>query len=284
MSADKTFVSWEGAVAWLKQQPEQIQLVIDCYYDDPLIEAAKRYWCSNEWAAVRELLTGRSGKALDVGAGRGIASYALAKEGLKVTALEPDVSALVGGGAIRALATESGLPIRVVEEFSEHLPFADGAFDIVFARAVLHHTRDLEAACREFFRVLKPGGLFVAIREHVISRQEDLPRFLELHPLHRLYGGEHAYLLDHYRAAIGQSGFARVKVVSPWQSPLNYAPYSLKALKTELARRAGFGIPNIGRMVNALLDLPGVWPLTRWTLDRFDHRPGRLYSFVAVKG
>ena len=40
-------------------------------------------------------------------------------------------------------------------------------FDVVFARAVLHHTRDLELACREMFRVLRPGGIFVAAREHV---------------------------------------------------------------------------------------------------------------------
>lgn len=283
MSADNSFSSWEEAVAWLRRQPEQSQLIADCYYDDPLIDAANRYWRSDEWAAVRVLLTGRSGTALDVGAGRGIASYALAKEGLEVTALEPDPSELVGGGAIRALAAESGLPIRVVEEFSERLPFADGAFDMVFARAVLHHTRDLEAACREFFRVLKPGGLFIAIREHVISNEADLPRFLDLHPLHRLYGGEHAYLLEQYLAAIGQSGFVHLKVVSPWQSPLNYAPRSLTTLKAELARRAGLGIPGVGRMVNTLLDLPGVWPLARRMLDRFDRRPGRLYSFVATR-
>jgi len=190
---------------------------------------------------------------------------------------------LVGGGAIRALAAESGLPIRVVEEFSERLPFSDGTFDVVFARAVLHHTRDLEAACREFFRVLKPGGLFIAIREHVISREEDLPRFLDLHPLHKLYGGEHAYLLKQYVAAIGQSGFANLKVVSPWQSPLNYAPYSLATLKAEVARRVGRGVPGVGRMVNSLLELPGVWPLTRKILDWFDNRPGRLYSFVATR-
>ena len=46
------------------------------------------------------------GQALDVGAGRGIASYALAREGFTVTVLEPDDSHLVGAGAIRSLAEE----------------------------------------------------------------------------------------------------------------------------------------------------------------------------------
>jgi SAM-dependent methyltransferase len=283
MSADNIFSSWEDAVAWLRQQPGQAQLVADCYYDDPLIDAAARYWESEEWQAVRAELAGRSGSALDVGAGRGIASYALAREGFMVTALEPDPSALVGAGAIRALTAESRLPIEVVEEFSERLPFADGSFDLVFARAVLHHTRDLDAACREFFRVLKPGGMLIAIREHVISTPGDLPRFLEQHPLHRLYGGEHAFLLKQYVAAIEQAGFAKLNVVSPWRSPINFSPYSLDTLKDELARRVGLGIPAMSRMVRVLLGLPGVWALTRVVLEWVDHRPGRLYSFVAVK-
>lgn len=283
MSGDGSFLSWEEAVVWLRRQPDQSQLVADCYYDDPLSEAADRYWRCSEWGAARELLAGHSGKALDVGAGRGIVSYALAKEGFRVTALEPNPSALVGGGAIRALVDQTGLSIRVVEEFSERLPFADREFDVVFARAVLHHTRDLDAACREFFRVLKPGGLFIAIREHVVSRKEDLPRFLDQHPLHKLYGGEHAYLLARYVEAIEQSGFTRIKVVSPWRSPLNYAPHTLTTLKAELARRMGFGVPGVGRAVRALLDFPGVWRFARGILDRFDHRPGRLYSFVATR-
>jgi SAM-dependent methyltransferase len=149
---------------------------------------------------------------------------------------------------------------------------------------VLHHTRDLEAACREFFRVLKPGGLFMAIREHVITSPGDLPRFLEQHPLHRLYGGEYAFLLKQYVAALERADFAGLKVISPWHSPINYAPYTLDTLKDELAQRAGMGMPAVSRLVRGLLGVPGFWPLARSILERVDHRPGRLYSFVARKG
>src|SRR5262245_9884047 len=195
-------MSWEEAVVWLRSQAEQQQLVLDAYYDDPLRSAAKRYHNSEEWRDIAARLRERTGKALDVGAGRGIASYALAREGFAVTALEPNPSVIVGSTAIRSLAAEAALPIEVVEELSERLPFAEGEFDVVFARAVLHHTSDLDRACAEMYRVLRRGGIFVAVREHVISRETDLQEFLDDHPLHRLYGGENAFLLDRYLGAL----------------------------------------------------------------------------------
>jgi len=137
MSAE--FSTWEEAVIWLRSQPDKADLVRACFYDDPLFAASERYYASTEWAAVRQLLAGRRGKALDLGAGRGISSYALAKDGWDVTALEPDSSDVVGANAIRQLIKETDLNIAVVEEFGENLPFEPETFDIVFGRAVLHH-------------------------------------------------------------------------------------------------------------------------------------------------
>lgn len=278
--------TWEEAVEWLRQQSDQQELVRACYYDDPLPDAAQRFADSEEWQAVRCLLNKKSGLALDLGAGRGMSSYALARDGWQVTALEPDPSSVVGAGAIRILAQEGNLPIHVVEEFGETLPFPDHWFDLVYGRQVLHHAQDLPQLMREVARVLKPGGQFLATREHVISKKEDLPIFLMNHPLHKFYGGENAYLIQEYLQAIEESGLQIIHIFGPWESVINYFPKTyeqwLARCRAPLKRRIGSKMSNL--LVNDRYFL-GRWLLKKMAefLSNADQSPGRLYSFAAEK-
>ncbi|MET3839668.1 class I SAM-dependent methyltransferase [Bradyrhizobium sp. OAE829] len=281
MSADPKLSSWEEAVVWFRNQPEQQQVARDAYYDDPLVDAAARYHASEEWRAVSRILHGRRGRALDIGAGRGIASYALARDGFAVTALEPDPSKIVGAAAIRMLAHDAGIAIDIVEEVSERLPFADASFDVVFARAVLHHTTNLEDACREIYRVLKPGGIAVAAREHVISRDSDLQKFLDQHPLHRLYGGENAFRLDRYVGALRTAGFEPLEILPPLTSPINLFPYTIESLRSAVVSRLSAKLPV--PCWRALLSHDRMFRFMLSIAEQFDNRPGRLYSFVGYK-
>ena len=274
--------SWEDAVQWLRSQPDSAQIVRDAYFDDPLLGAAERYWRSNEWQAVRRIIGTGPGQALDAGAGRGIASYALARDGFTVTALEPDPSDLVGSGAIRELARQSSLPITVEENLSEQLPFADAAFDVIFARAVLHHIADLPAAMREFHRVLRPGGIMVAAREHVISSDADLPAFFASHPLHHRYGGENAHTLAFYQAAIGQAGFADLRTIGSLDSAINFGPQNVRELHQRIAAQV-IPVAFLRPVVSGALGLPGIGAGVRRVLSRLDRRPGRHATFVARK-
>lgn len=270
MQADPP-ASWEDAVCALRKQAGAEDIVKACFYDDPLIDAAQRYWKSLEWRAVRSFLPAQRGRALDVGAGRGISSYALARDGWRVTALEPDPSNVVGAGAIRELAQVADIAIDVAQSWGEDLPFEANMFDVVLCRQVLHHARDLEQLCRQIGRVLKPGGIFMAVREHVISKPDHLRAFLDSHPLHRLYGGEHAYMLKQYTDAIRSSGLRIERVLNPMQSEMNLFPASTDDIKRRWAKRLRLPSPRL--VPNAALSLKGAC----------DSTPGRLYSFVSRK-
>lgn len=276
--------TWEAAVRWLREQPEQAELVRDAYFDDPLIEAAERFAQSAEWLETRRYLPIVAGKALDVGAGRGIASFALVRGGWQVTALEPDPSDLVGAGAIRQLAQDAAIAIDVVEEFGESLPFPDASFDLVYGRQVLHHAHDLGQLCREMARVLKPGGVLIAAREHVISQPSDLPKFLAKHPLHHRYGGEHAYRLAEYQEALQEAGLHLRHTLSHWESAINYFPATDAEQRERVLRPL---VRRVGAPLAQVLAAPGT-PWGKAVLERLtravtarDNTPGRLYSFIA---
>jgi len=264
-------MTWEQAVLALRTQPGSHDLVQACFYDDPLLAAAKRYAASTEWAAVRALIGPVAGAALDIGAGRGISSFALARDGWAVTALEPDDSAVVGGRAIRQLAQDAQLPITVVQEWGEQLPFGDASFELVHCRQVLHHARDLRQLCSEVARVLKPGGRFVATREHVVSRQADVPAFQAAHPLHRLYGGENAFPLSEYLGAIGEAGIHVDTVLNPKESDINLYPETTANIKRRWAGKVFLPWP--GLIPDALLRYAGARSQV----------PGRLYTFAGRK-
>jgi ubiquinone/menaquinone biosynthesis C-methylase UbiE len=99
-------------------------------------------------------------RALEIGAGTGYFSLNLLRAGIVREAVATDISQ----GMLDELqesAGRLGLSVETVRTEAERLPFADDSFDLVFGHAVLHHLPDLDAAFREFRRVLRPGGVLV---------------------------------------------------------------------------------------------------------------------------
>lgn len=273
--------TWEEAVQWLRNQPDKQGFVKDCYYDDPLAEAAERFYQSSEYVAIKDLLPTLKGKKiLEIGAGRGIVSYAFAKDGADVYALEPDKSSLVGFGALQELKEKSGIAFNIVSEWGEKLPFETEKFDIVFCRCVLHHAYDLPAMCKEIARVLKKGGTFLAEREHVLSKKEDLQIFLANHPLHHLYGGENAFLLAEYQAALKNGGLTIQKTIAPFSHEINILPYGnhpQKSFLNALSKIMPLGIAKQATKISFLYSLYIQY------INNKNQTPGRFYSFLCTK-
>jgi ubiquinone/menaquinone biosynthesis C-methylase UbiE len=95
---------------------------------------------------------GAASRVLEVGCGTGNYVAALADEvGCAVAGLDPSPAML-------RQAAERAPWIPLHEGRAETLPFADGAFDLIFSVDVIHHVEDRLAFFREAFRVLAPGG------------------------------------------------------------------------------------------------------------------------------
>jgi SAM-dependent methyltransferase len=273
--------SWEEAVRWFRSQPDNERAVRDNYFDLPVRQAAERYAQGEEFTEVLRLLGMGNGRSvLDLGAGSGIASFALARNGWRVTAVEPDPSEEVGAGAIRSLFEEPGLMISLVQEGGEQLPFPDASFDAVHARQVFHHATCLDAIAREATRVLRSGGLLLATREHVAEDEEQLAAFRAAHPLHWLYGGESAYPLPEYLRAFESAGLRVLHVWGPLESILNYYPGTeaeRQAMLRQIAMRSWGGV---GRWLAGLVQFRAM-QVKRVT--RQDRAPGRMFSFLLEK-
>ena len=222
------------------------------------------------------------GCALDIGAGQEVSAYALARAGYRVTAIEPDPSELVGCGAIAQLGEICDGIVNVVQGVAEALPFGPASFDLVYCRQALHHARDVRKFCEEAARVLKPGGTFIAAREHVISSERDLPRFLENHLLHRLYGGECAYRSAFYLSAMKSAGFGVMRVIRSFDSSINYSPLTASLVGAEIESRVR-RLPGAARLVRWLGSSATGMRLLLRALSLADRRPGRLNSFLCVK-
>lgn len=274
-------MTWEEAIQELRSNPENKQVVLDNYFDASVENANERFANSEEFSELLKYIPKQAKTILDIGAGRGMATYAFAKNGFLATALEPNSSYDVGAGAIRVLAEKHHLPITVVETFGESLPFEDNLFDIVYVRQVLHHANDLEKFCNEVHRVLKPNGTFIATREHVLSYESDLQDFLTSHPLHHLYGGEHAFTLDFYLKCINNSGMKISKIIHPYESVINFAPLSKEQMRNNftnnLAKLTG------GLIAKTLVSFDFIYQKMVDLKASRDNTPGRIYSFIATK-
>jgi SAM-dependent methyltransferase len=95
------------------------------------------------------------GRVVDLGAGTGILTRALAAAGHDVLPIEPDQG-------MRAQMTRSTPGVGAIAGSAEEIPITDSSVDGVVAGQA-YHWFEPESAHREIARILRPGGIFATL-------------------------------------------------------------------------------------------------------------------------
>jgi ubiquinone/menaquinone biosynthesis C-methylase UbiE len=289
-------MTWDETINYIQNRPEYAELIKQAYLDIDGVKNVESFIASEELKETLNIFKRYThlqhvNSIADMGAGNGMASVAFSLKGFNVSAIEPDIGEIAGTGAISKLIKHYNLSnLNIIESFGEKIPVEDNSFDIVYARQVLHHAHDLPKLMEEVFRILKPNGFFISLRDHVIYNEEDKKWFFESHPLQKYYGGENAFTYLQYETAIKNSGLKIMKVLKHYESVVNYAPLTtdmlndLKKQKKEvlynhLANKYG----SFGKIL-LLRNLYLIYYYLKFgnLLDE-SLIPGRLITFIAKK-
>jgi len=160
-----------------------------------------------EWAAI-----GEADHVLDAGCGFGGSAMRIAAlSGARVTGVTLPVNQAVSATQ-RAQQAGVGDRTRFVAADYTQLPFADGAFDVVWAVESVCHAAEKAAFVREARRVLRVGGrLIVADAFAGRGPQDQRERRIMRHAL----GGfalPELPTVEAFEAMIGEAGFAAAQV------------------------------------------------------------------------
>ena len=120
----------------------------------------------------RELLSGLTGRVIEVGAGHGLNFRHYPATVTELVAVEPE--AYLRDLAIEA-AEQAPIPVQVIDGVADAVPVADEKFDAAVACLMLCSVPDQARALAEFRRVLRPEGE-LRFYEHVLAETAGFAR------------------------------------------------------------------------------------------------------------
>jgi phosphoethanolamine N-methyltransferase len=178
---------------------------------------------------------------LDIGSGSGGITVDLVRRHGAGRVIGIDVEADVCAAARRRVAA-AGLTdrIEIIEVAPGPFPMPDASVDIVFSKDSIIHIPDKEWLAAEAFRVLRPGGWFVASDWLISHDGEPSPEMAHYIAMEDL--GFAMASPSRYRRALDAAGFIDVRLV-------NRNPWYREQARTELARLQG---PDRGRFEKIL--------------------------------
>lgn len=158
-----------------------------------VVDSHARRTATNSAAFALPLLR-RDHLLLDLGCGPGSVTIDLSQRVARAVGVDASPEAVLRARRDAAARGAGACEFLVADVY--RLPFADAAFDVVFAHQLLQHLADPVEALRESARVLRPGGI-IAVRDSDYGtmvhdpRDPLLDRWLALYcELARRNGGE----------------------------------------------------------------------------------------------
>ena len=150
----------------------------------------------------------RGRTVLEVGCGAAVDLARFAKGGAQATGVDLSASAIE---LARANFEQQGLQGHFEVADSEHLPFPDNSFDLVYAHGVVQYTANPQRLVDECRRVLKPGGEAVFQVYNRISWLNALSKLMKV-------GLEHDDAPVLLKFSIGEfqrllAGFSEIRIV-----------------------------------------------------------------------
>ena len=150
----------------------------------------------------------RGKRVLDVGCGAGTDLVRFAKGGALVSGVDISPSAVA---LARQNFSQQNLEADLREADGEHLPYADGTFDLVFAHGVVQYTPNSRALVEECRRVLKPGGDAIFQVYNRISWLNALSKVMKVPLEHEDAPVLGRYSASEFRAML--TGFREIRIV-----------------------------------------------------------------------
>jgi SAM-dependent methyltransferase len=247
-------------------------------YDDALVALLELVWGEGYMSPggpdeIRAIVEGvaLAGKAvLDLGCGTGGITTFLAETYGPASIVGIDVDrGLIERAKKRAAEAGLGGSVTFRTVTPGPLPFAAGAFDLVFSKDAMVHIEDKEALFADIFRILRPGGS-VAASDWMSGT--DGP-----------FSAAMAYYLDveglgfgmaspsRYRTAMAAAGFRDIRMIdrNTWYAPIAHREHDALAgpLYDKLVARVG----------KAFVDHEiEVWRAMTIVVDSGELRPGHL--------
>lgn len=179
------------------------------------------------WQKALEVLQPKAGGTiLDFGAGGCWASYLFSKMGCQVSALDFDMHNDTGLYSSKKLQEITGLSFNLVAGDCEQMPFKDESFDIAFGSGILHHAEDLNKMVSETARVVKEGGLVMAINEANRGLFQSERRLIARHPAVSFGVNEHFPTYFDYVNSFKKAGLADINTFlsidwTAWEEKIN---------------------------------------------------------------